>query len=251
MNVQQSRLAVYLQENTLEKKGFSYVREMGTTLSFFDAVQRRAGISGNVGEIGVAQGGFFVPLLLCCNENELAVAIDVFDNLSLNWDTEGGGSALKAFKKSIVDTVGSDDQVRYIQGDSFFLGADEILRHSDGTRFRIFGVDGAHSSHHTVNDLHLASRVVVPGGLVSLDDIKNWGWPGVIDGFARYMLLNDHHRLVPFFLYKNKVLMTTPSHYKFYLDQTLELLKFYGKPFGKGGLRISEFFGYGVVGWNA
>jgi hypothetical protein len=56
---------------------------------------------------------------------------------------------------------------------------------------------------------------------------------------------------VPFFLFRNKLLLTTPCHQRFYLDATVEYARQVGRPAKMpDGYRISDFFGHRVVGWN-
>lgn len=247
--VGKSRLAEFFDADILAAKGFDDNDGFTRALCYFDAVQREQGIRGCVGEIGVAGGALFVRLALCCRNDEFAVAVDIFDQPELNWDPEGGTASLAQLKHIISDVIGSDIQVRYIEGDSFFLNSATIRLATGGQGFRLFSIDGAHSVHHTVNDLRLAGEILEAGGIAMLDDIQNWGWPGVITGFARYMLLGDHQRLVPFFLYGNKLLLTTPSHQQLYLDKTVELGAHYGRSREAGNCRISEFFGFRVMGW--
>jgi hypothetical protein len=246
--VKASRLTTFFEEQEFETKNFDHDGDLIKTLLFFDATQREAGIVGCIGEIGVAAGAFFVPLALCCQEDELAVAIDVFDQVALNWDPSGGISSTSNLKKIIEHVIGNDDQIRYINGDSFFLRSQTIRSVTDGKGFRLFSIDGAHSAHHTVNDLRIVGEIINDGGIVFLDDFANWGWPGVVTGFARYMLLNDHQRLVPFFLYGNKVVLTTPSHQEYFLRKTGELQRLYGR-LPDVDYRIADFFGYRVLGW--
>ncbi len=84
--------------------------------------------------------------------------------------------------------------------------------------------------------------------VVFLDDVKNWGWPGAIEGFARYMILSDHHRLVPFWLLGNKLLMTTPSHHARYLAYAISLAERDGRR-PNATYRVSRFFGHEVLGY--
>ena len=76
-----SQLHYFNEAKTLEARGFRNDPELAEMLSFFDTVQRQKNIRGCIGEIGVANRAFFVPLALCCREDEIAVAIDVFDQL--------------------------------------------------------------------------------------------------------------------------------------------------------------------------
>lgn len=243
-----SALRHYIDHKIFHEKTFKHDGEITNTLAFFDAVQRRMGIRGHVAEIGVASGSFFIPLALCCRPGERALAIDVFDDLSSNWNPHGGVSSLEDLKSTVSAIAdGLDSHIRYLSGDSFFLAPDDLVSTVGGGKFRLFSIDGAHSSHHTINDLRIADSVIAPGGIVLLDDIKNWGWPGVIEAFARYMM--QPGRLVPFFLYGNKLLLTTPDAHSPYLKATVELAHNYNRV-NEVSYRISRFFGYDTLGWN-
>jgi hypothetical protein len=233
--------------NVLAERGIPVNGEIIKTLAYFADAQTAAGVIGNIAEIGVAKGAFLIPLAACRREGEAVFAIDVFDD-GPNWNPSGGVSSLVRLKETVDAALGGAAAVHYLSSDSLHLGSRELLAAAGG-KFRLFSIDGAHSSKHTVNDLMLAGEVLTSGGLVWLDDIRNWGWPGVIDGFARYMLLNATTRLAPFFLYSNKLLLTTPDRHQIFLDKATELAHAYGRK-AEVSYRISDFFGHRVVGWN-
>lgn len=181
-------LKTALADNRFEKNGFKTYPEYNRLLSYFNDLQVTGNVNGNVAEIGVAHGAFFVPLALCCKADECAIAIDVFEESAKNWNLFGGSSAQKIIKDALLLNR-ADVPVKFVQGDSFHLSAAAILQASEGNPIRLFSVDGSHSVHHTINDLQLAGEVSSEGAVVFLDDVKNWGWPGAIEGFARYSLL--------------------------------------------------------------
>jgi hypothetical protein len=44
-------------------------------------------------------------------------------------------------------------------------------------------IDAGHTILHACNDLSLAQEVLVPGGIVALDDYMSVHWPGITEGF--------------------------------------------------------------------
>lgn len=244
-----SPLKDFIDRNGFAANNLPYNHDYVSAVCSIDEFQRAKGIAGGVAEIGVAAGAFFVPLALCCREGEVAVAIDVFDNLEDNWNVSGGTSALEALRTTLRNTLPPRTAVEFVIGDSFFIRPEDVLGRNGVSKVRFFSVDGSHSVAHTISDLHLAESLVVPGAVVFLDDIQNWGWPGVINGFARYMLMNDVNRLVPFFLFGNKLLLTTPSHHKMYLDFAVAVAHQLGRTQPDVDYRISDFFGFQTLGF--
>jgi hypothetical protein len=204
-------------------------------------------ITGNVAEIGVAHGTFFIPLALCCDDDEVAIAIDVFEEREANWNPHGGSSDT-ARLRALSEAAGVGSITRFVVGDSLNVESKSILSVGNEIKTKLFSVDGAHSVHHTVNDLELASSVTMAGGVVFLDDVKNWGWPGVIEGFSRYSLLQPFPRLVPFLLFGNKFLLTTASHQHRWLKASVAYAESIGRK-NESTYRVSRFFGWDAVGW--
>ena len=86
-----------------------------------------------------------------------------------------------------------------IQTDSALLTPDRL------PPITIFSVDGAHSAHMTEHDLRLAASVLIPGGVVILDDYFNEQWPDVSVGANRVIADGT---LAPFAVMPGKVLLT-------------------------------------------
>lgn len=241
-------LKIALNENRFEKNGFKTYPEYNRLLDYFNDLQCARNITGNIAEIGVANGAFFVPLALCCQTGECALAIDVFEESAKNWNPFGGSSAQKTINDALL-LNGVKSTVRFVKGDSFHVTAADLRQASEGRPIRLFSVDGSHSIHHTINDLQLAGEVCADGAIVFLDDVKNWGWPGAIEGFARYSLLQPQPRLVPFMLYGNKFLLTTPTTHSIMFEAALEYTKNILKRENEKTYRVSQFFGWQVVGF--
>jgi hypothetical protein len=75
---------------------------------------------------------------------------------------------------------------------------------------KFFSIDAGHTIQHACNDLHLVQEVLVPGGIVALDDYMSVHWPGVTEGFYRFMQ-SQNRRLKPFLYFQNKLFLTTVS----------------------------------------
>jgi hypothetical protein len=149
------------------------------------------GSGGNAAEIGVHHGKLLILLSLLCDH---AYAIDVFDS-SRNTDGSGDGNR-EIFEANMRRYGGAHTT---IQSDSSLL-APELL-----PPIRLFSVDGAHTADMTEHDLRLASRVLVHGGIVILDDYFNEQWPDVSVGANRVIADGT---LVPFAITPGKVLLT-------------------------------------------
>lgn len=210
----------------------------------FNQLQADKGIRGDLAEIGVYHGRFFTLLGLLAAPDELAVAIDVFEDLP-NYDHGGGWTRLDIVRDNFNAHTGkaADRSAAFIVSDSMMLRTDQIRERLRSDGIRLFSIDGAHSHFHTVHDLRLAEELIVPGGIVIVDDILNGGWPGVFEGVARYLLLSGERRLFPFMIGGNKLWLTTYDAHAEYLahvadDQTLLPPR-----------RVTNFFGVDVVGF--
>jgi hypothetical protein len=198
--------------------------------------QSKQNVRGNVAEIGIHHGKYFLVLKNLCRPEEIAIAIDVFEDQHLNTDNSGYGDR-QIFESNIV--AHSDGRnIAIIKCDSKLLDADHIITAGKGGSVRLFSIDGSHTMEHTLSDLILAGRSLTPGGVIILDDLFNQHWPGVQEGFHHFMsktrnefapiaigdnklylcMCSDHDRLLQFFknelrpfftMYKDAVLWGT------------------------------------------
>jgi len=181
------------------------------TLELACEYHRQRGIRGNALEIGVYQGLFFLALLAAIEEEEVAVAADIFDDQDLNIDGSGAGrETYRRFTENVERFATNKGAVRLLPGDSMLLRAEDILALSGGGKFRFISVDGGHTAEHVMNDLRLASDLIVGGGVVFLDDFFGPHWPGVTEGYLRYML-HANRNLAPVISTANKLMLTTIS----------------------------------------
>lgn len=169
------------------------------------AWQSRNNISGNVCEIGVHHGRYFIALAAGLLPGEFGLAVDLFGNQAENVDGSGAGDA-RIFSQNVARFV-PDVSVTVITGNSLGVRPSEITARGP---VRFFSVDGGHTAEAALNDLRLAAASILPEGIVALDDILNHHWTGVLSAAAEY--LQTDPQLVPFSLVPNKLLLCRPGH---------------------------------------
>lgn len=187
---------------------------------YLSQFQGENNISGNVIEIGVFHGRFFIALCLLLKRGEKALAIDVFEDQQFNLDGAGKGD-YGIFSENLIKKLGSTDHIEILKADSLRLEAEQVLKKLGGVKSRLFSVDGCHTVEHTQNDLLLAAKTIAPGGIIILDDIENQAWPGVWEG-AR-LFLQQASNIVPVAIAYNKLYLTTIDFRARYLAYLLQL----------------------------
>jgi hypothetical protein len=187
--------------------------------SFLMHYQNTEGIKGDVAEIGVFKGKYFLTLATALNEGECAVAIDVFDDFSATVDAVGykelgakAESIRNGFEANTTRFL-APEMLRIIHGDSATLSATDVRQ--VGGPFRFFSVDGGHSRAAVRHDLALADSTMSDDGILSIDDFQNMQWPGVITAFFEYI---DQANFVPFAIIPNKLLCSRPGSSSSYRD---------------------------------
>ena len=165
--------------------------------------QARAGLRGDVCEIGVHHGRLFLVLANALAPGDKAVAVDVFGDQDKNVDRSGLGDR-DAFERNLA-RYAPDASVEIVQQSSLDLERLGFL----SRRFRFISVDGGHTAPTVANDLRLAEHTLLPHGIVALDDILSTHWTGVLTGLAAYVAAGG--TLQPFALVPNKLLLTTDA----------------------------------------
>jgi hypothetical protein len=183
-----------------------------------DRAQRANGVSGNLLEIGVHHGRTFILLALMAADGERAHAIDLFEDQARNLDHSGLGDS-GAFADNMRRHAPGAAYMTHA-GDSLFL--DFAAVGIGAVRFA--HIDGAHYVDAVVSDLTKVQEVMVPGGVVVVDDFLHSGFPGVGEGCHRYLLGAMPRRLVPFAVGRNKLFLTTHSHHQQWLRVLTEVL---------------------------
>lgn len=191
--------------------------------------------SGGCLEIGVHHGKFYILLNQVIHANEQSYAVDVFDQQELNIDHSGKGSFDVFINNLKQYDVHAGTNTKVIKGDSTDSALDLVGLIGAGT-IRFFSIDGGHTSQHTVNDLHLATKLIQNQGVVFVDDIFNNGWPGVIEGVCRFLMLQPV--LVPFALGFNKLFMCKLSYHNYYINLFASHPNFFKRV---------EFFGHDMI----
>lgn len=167
-------------------------------LSHFQHTQ--LALRGAVGEIGVYHGLSFIPLALSAlhvdeksvdvdidgDIDEKIFGIDVFQQVHLNIDRSGDGD-FDTFSRNIARFGIGLDRVDLHQTSSTLLSLKELAPGTGCVRF--FNIDGGHTAEITHHDLNLAACLACRhGGVVVLDDIPSEDWPGVMEGYSRFMI---------------------------------------------------------------
>ena len=158
------------------------------------------GITGDVLEIGVHHGLSTIAIAKLRGPEGKLYAIDLFESLQgLNVSHSGEGNRT-LFERNMRRFHGALDFVRTIARPSSELTPADL-----GTSFSFCHVDGGHSRAETLHDLELCHEILMPGGLVALDDYFHPRFPGVCEGAVEFML-GHPGALRPLAIGYNKVL---------------------------------------------
>lgn len=137
-------------------------------------VQRQ--VSGSLVEIGVHFGRSFFVLASGRSASEKSLAIDLFENDALYTGRPGLGRSVGFFRN--CRKLGFQlSEAEVLKGSSLQVTPNEIRCRVGPVRF--FSIDGGHMYEHVANDLFLAQKLMVPGGIISVDDFSTPLWPEV------------------------------------------------------------------------
>jgi hypothetical protein len=158
------------------------------------------GISGDVFEIGVHHGKSAIAVASLRGEGRRFFATDLFEDLQTQNVSNSGLGNKEAFLRNMKAFHEDTNFVTTITADSGSLKAEDL-----GYEFSFCHIDGGHSSQETYQDLNLCSQILLPGGLIALDDYFNPAFPGVCEGAIRFM--TEHKgTLIPIAIGYGKVL---------------------------------------------
>lgn len=204
-------------------------------MSSLEVLQRQIGVHGDVCEIGVHHGKSYLTMALSLPAGEGGVAIDVFGDQEANLDRSGKGDQ-GAFEGHL-ERLGLRDATEVIAASSLTLEENGFVER--GRRFRMFSVDGGHTADVARNDLQIAERTIVEGGVVILDDVLNRHWLGVISGLFDYWHAGGS--LVPAVLIPDRLVLTTS------VEQAAEYRKLMDANFAGAQEKAGVPIGPGVV----
>eukprot|EP00549_Striatella_unipunctata_P022857 CAMPEP_0118693708 /NCGR_PEP_ID=MMETSP0800-20121206/12070_1 /TAXON_ID=210618 ORGANISM="Striatella unipunctata, Strain CCMP2910" /NCGR_SAMPLE_ID=MMETSP0800 /ASSEMBLY_ACC=CAM_ASM_000638 /LENGTH=334 /DNA_ID=CAMNT_0006591997 /DNA_START=65 /DNA_END=1069 /DNA_ORIENTATION=- len=194
-------------------------REDMFAMGLVTTIQHRMGIVGSIGEIGVHHGKFAIPIAMFADKSEKFWAADLFDMQEENIDGSGKGDK-DVFMTHLKEYgVGSDDS--YVQSINSMNLETKQLKEQSFHGFRLISIDGGHTHNITLNDLVFACRMLLPGGVLILDDFVNTGWLGVASGL--FSFLNQEKKVGVFFWGTNKIFLTSSDSIDMYVKE-LELL---------------------------
>ncbi len=165
--------------------------------------QSRAGLRGDVAEIGVHHGKYFLVLANATLPGERAVAVDVFDDQHKNLDASGRGD--RAIFEHHLAAHAPGVEVEILQESSLDLDREGFL----APRFRFLSIDGGHTAAVVASDLRLAERTLLPHGVAALDDVLSHNWTGVLTGLNAYLIGGG--TLTPMAMLPNKLLLSTDA----------------------------------------
>ena len=146
--------------------------------------QTSVNIYGNMAEIGVHHGKSFLPLYFALAYNEVAIAIDVFEDQQHNFDHSGRGDRDR-FLNNVKRYAGNCARLRIIQRNSLDITATDFG--AFGGELRLVSIDGSHTEAVTYSDLVLAAGSLRTDGLIFLDDVYNEHYPEVVWGLERFL----------------------------------------------------------------
>jgi hypothetical protein len=189
-------------------------------LDLINEYQTGNNISGGIAEIGVYDGKSFIPLFSYLKNNELGLAIDCFGRIQYPLDEISGfESREQIFMYNFKRIFGNNGlkRLKVIIGDSTKMNSKKYLKEVDGAKFRIFSIDGSHSSEATIIDIKNAAESIIRGGIIILDDYFDHDWPGVSEGLSS-LFYNKSVNIKPFFIGYNKILLTQKIYTKKYIN---------------------------------
>lgn len=186
-------------------------KEAAQLFLLIDYLQKKENIQGNLFEIGAHYGRSSILLALMTNYKTENLGIcDIFENQDFNYSSSGKGN-----KKILIDNLNS-----YLNDLSFIKihnKQSENLQVEDCKNCRFFFIDGGHTSSETYSDLVLASKSILEKGVIAIDDIFSEIFPGVMDGFYKFM--NNNNSLAPFLIGFNKLFLCRIGQQKWYLEK--------------------------------
>jgi hypothetical protein len=202
--VKQSFLQKYLQAYHHIEGWFSY--DAALMFMAYNQLLASHQIGADILEIGVHHGLSTIALGALRAPGSRLFVVDLFEGLQSQNVSGSGGGHRAIFDRNMCEFFGSTDFIIPMVGASSSLD-----RSSFPGDFSFCHVDGGHSRAETLHDLELSAALLVPGGLVALDDYFNPDYPGVCEGGIE-LLKRRPGVLVPVAIGYNKVLFQkTPA----------------------------------------
>ena len=173
---------------------------------------------GNILEIGIHHGKSFIPMTALLRNDEIAVAVDVFEDQHLNCDNSGRGCSFN-FHNNLLHFYTHEEisnKIRIVKNDSTTMKDVDYLKFTNGEKYRLISIDGCHTQNATLIDLTNAVKILSSDGVIILDDYFNLDWPGVKFGIDLFLSENNDHRLI--YLGANKFMLCHRDTYCKYMS---------------------------------
>ena len=235
-----SRIAGYVLQAKLHRAVSGWLNDGAiSAVIAFAKWQEDNNCLGDVAEIGVHHGKFFILLADLRRQGERAFAVDVFDDQHLNPDRSGRGDQARLMEN--LHRYAEEAGVEVIKKDSTLLTRADFYPRRSGS-VRLFSIDGSHTAAHTLSDLTIASQLLSEDGLICLDDFYNPDWPGVQEGFYRF-LTTAPTDIAPFAYGNHKLYLCKREFQKRYLrvvDRELRPFLLHYKGVEIGGFPVAH-----------
>jgi len=180
-------------------------------IDYCNLLQEKAGITGNICEIGVHHGRTTVLLgTFIKPEKERLIVNDIFDLQQFNISVSGYGSE-KIFLRNLTDFFETLDFLTVIKKPSSELTVEETTGDC-----RIFVIDGGHTAEETLTDMRTAFRALGEKGIIIIDDYFTFEFPGVSEGVCRFLF--EEEGLVPWIYCFKQMLLIKKAAVEFYED---------------------------------
>ena len=169
--------------------------------------QERASVSGTLYEVGLYHGKYFSLLIdSAIRQGDRVVGVDTFDYVPQTAFRAGLEQVLSAYY-GVNTTLGSFN-VDLAGGLSSDIGVSDLLGRLGG-QARFISIDGSHEYTDVLWDLGVAREMLVPGGIIAVDDYLHPVSLGVTAATDRFLLQNDD--LAPFAYIANKLFLARPG----------------------------------------
>jgi len=155
------------------------------TFMAYNQILARHGVAGHTLEIGVHHGLSAICVASLRGRERLFYAIDLFDELQSQNVSRSGAGERAVFERNMQRHFPDTSFLRTLARASA-----DVVPSDLGAGFSFCHVDGGHSREETQRDLALCAAVLLPGGIVALDDYFNPEYPGVSEGVTRFLMAN-------------------------------------------------------------
>lgn len=153
-----------------------------------NSIQEKFAISGNLLEIGTFCGKSGALLSLLASPQETVSLLDLFDDVKFEGilDTPDYRKMKMANVRKTLDKFGL--RYKLVAGNSL-----EITQLIPVTPHRIIHIDGSHQYEVVKMDLLNALKYLADGGVIVVDDYRNFQYPGVGRAFWEFVQSNEMH----------------------------------------------------------